>query len=165
MSRFWKRTMRSYFLLMIWALLQDVAIRRWGNSGYKGMNVVIQQVGCDPCAEKVSLTPLPQQQQQQPEPLIQGRIDPCFHMVYAKFWWYHQYDTVELETCKTRQHLSQPVSYPVCWPCPGWWWTLRSTCGWGREMCSGWECSQCQTWDLWPGSGMWAWSHHRVWGY
>lgn len=99
------------------------------------------------CAKKVSLTPL----HQQPEPLIQG---PCFHMVYAKFWWYHQYVTVELETCQTRQHLSQPVSYPVCWPCPGWWWTLRSTSGWGREMCSGWGCSQCQTWDLWPGSGM-----------
>lgn len=110
---------------MIWALFKEVAIRRWGNSGYKGV-----------------------------KSLNQGRIDLCFHMVYSKFWRCHQYVTVKLETCQTRQHLSQPESYPVCWPCPGWWWTLRSTCGWGREMCSGWGCSRCQMRDLWPGSGM-----------
>ncbi len=36
------------------------------------------------CAKKISPTPL--HHHQQPEPLRQGRMDPCFHVLYAKFW-------------------------------------------------------------------------------
>ncbi len=35
------------------------------------------------CAKKISPTPL---HHHQPEPLRQGRMDPCFHVLYAKFW-------------------------------------------------------------------------------
>ncbi len=38
------------------------------------------------CAKKISPTPL--QHHHQPEPLRQGRMDPCFHVLYAKFWPY-----------------------------------------------------------------------------
>ncbi len=38
------------------------------------------------CAKKISPTPL--HHHQQPEPLRQGRMDPCFHVLYAKFWPY-----------------------------------------------------------------------------
>jgi len=38
------------------------------------------------CAKIKSHTPL---QHQQPEPLIQGRIDPCFYVIYIKFWLNH----------------------------------------------------------------------------
>ncbi len=39
------------------------------------------------CAKKISLTPL-HHHHHQPEPLRQGRMDPCFHVLYAKFWPY-----------------------------------------------------------------------------
>ncbi len=38
------------------------------------------------CAKKISPTPL--HHQHQPEPLRQGRMDPCFHVLYTKFWPY-----------------------------------------------------------------------------
>ncbi len=37
------------------------------------------------CAKKISPTPL---HHHQPEPLRQGRMDPCFHVLYTKFWPY-----------------------------------------------------------------------------
>ncbi len=39
------------------------------------------------CAKKISHTPL--HHHHQPEPLRQGRMDPCFHILYAIFWPYH----------------------------------------------------------------------------
>ncbi len=38
------------------------------------------------CAKKISPTPL--HHHQQPEPLRQGRMDPCFHVLYTKYWPY-----------------------------------------------------------------------------
>ncbi len=35
------------------------------------------------CANKISPTSL--HHHQQPEPLRQGKMDPCFHVLYAKF--------------------------------------------------------------------------------
>ncbi len=49
----------------------------------------------------MSFTPL--HHHHQPEPFIQGRMDPCFHVVYAKFWPYHLNVTAEMETCPTKQ--------------------------------------------------------------
>ncbi len=40
--------------------------------------------------------------QHQPEPLRQGRMDPCFHVLYAMFF----YVAAEIETHQTRQHFS-----------------------------------------------------------
>ncbi len=44
--------------------------------------------------------------QQQPEPLIQGRIDPCFHVVYSKFWPYHSHFAAETEVNQTKPPFS-----------------------------------------------------------
>ncbi len=38
------------------------------------------------CAKKISPTPL--HHHHQPEPLRQDRMEPCFHVLYAKFWPY-----------------------------------------------------------------------------
>ncbi len=39
------------------------------------------------CPKKLS--PTPSHNHHQPEPLRQGRMDPCFHVLYTKFWLYH----------------------------------------------------------------------------
>ncbi len=35
-----------------------------------------------------------------------GRMDPCFHVLYAKFWPYHLNVAAEIETHQTRQRFS-----------------------------------------------------------
>ncbi len=84
---------------------------------HKGMDMVSNntQVGCGvndaqlvlrgpKCAKKTSPTPL--HDQHQPEPLRQGRIDPCFHVLYAKFWPYYLNVAAEIKTHQTRQRFS-----------------------------------------------------------
>ncbi len=61
--------------------------------GTKGPNV----------QKKISPTPL---HHHQPEPLRQGRMDPCFHVLYAKFWPCHLNVAAEIETQHTRQCFS-----------------------------------------------------------
>lgn len=39
----------------------------------------------------------------QRELLIQGRVAPCFHVVYVKFWAYHSNVTTDIKTHQTRQ--------------------------------------------------------------
>ncbi len=56
------------------------------------------------CAKKNS--PRPLHHHHQPDPLRQGRIDPCFHVLYAKFWPYHLNVAAEIETHQTRQRFS-----------------------------------------------------------
>ncbi len=56
------------------------------------------------CAKKISPTPL--HHHHQPEPLRQGRTDPCFHVLYTKFWLYHLNVAAEIKTHQTRQHFS-----------------------------------------------------------
>ncbi len=41
----------------------------------------------------------------QPEPLRQDRMDPCFQVLYAKFWPYHLNVAAEIETHQTRQRF------------------------------------------------------------
>ncbi len=59
------------------------------------------------CAKKISPTPL--HHHHQPEPLRQGRMDPCFHVLYAKFWPYHLNVAAEIETLQTRQRFYKPL--------------------------------------------------------
>ncbi len=56
------------------------------------------------CAKKISPTPF--QHHNQPEPLRQGRMDPCFHGLYSKFWPYLLNVAAEIETHQTRQRFS-----------------------------------------------------------
>ncbi len=55
---------------------------------------------------KVCQENIPQPLKHQPELLRQGRMDPCFHVIYAKFWPYHLNVTAEIETHQTRQIFS-----------------------------------------------------------
>ncbi len=97
-------------------ILLEVAFRRWVHCSHKGMDMVSNntQVGCGPmCAKKISPTPL----HHQPEPLRQGRMDPCFLVLYAKFWPYHLNVGAEIETHQTRQHFSIfycPILVSLC---------------------------------------------------
>ncbi len=45
----------------------------------------------------------------QPEPLRQCGMDPCFHVLYTKFWPYHLNVAAEIETHQTRQRF--PIFY------------------------------------------------------
>ncbi len=58
------------------------------------------------CAKKIPPTPL--HHHHQPEPLRQGRIDPCFHVLYTKFW-PHLNVAAEIETHQTRQRFSNLI--------------------------------------------------------
>ncbi len=64
------------------------------------------------CAKKISPTPL---HHHQPEPLRQSRMDPCFHVLYAKFWPYHLNFAAEIET-QTRQRLQSSI-VQLWWAC------------------------------------------------
>ncbi len=55
------------------------------------------------CAKNISPTPL---HHHQPELLKQGRMDACFHVLYAKFCPYHLNVAAEIETHQTRQRFS-----------------------------------------------------------
>ncbi len=65
------------------------------------------------CAKKISPTPL--HHHQQPEPLRQGRMDPCFHVLYVKFWPYHLNFAAEIETHQTRQHFYNLLLSNIFW--------------------------------------------------
>ncbi len=52
-------------------------------------------------ANKISPTPL--HHHHQPEPLRQGRMNPCFHVLYAKVWPNHLNVAAEIKTHQTRQ--------------------------------------------------------------
>ncbi len=54
-------------------------------------------------AKKISPTPL--HHLHESEPLRQGRMDPWFHVLYAKFWPYHLNVAAEIETPQTRQRF------------------------------------------------------------
>ncbi len=106
---------------MIWALWHGALscwkyIRRWVHCSHKGMDIVNNtQVDCGVkqcsigtkgpkvCQENTPHTPL--HHHQQPKPLRQGRTDPCFHVLYCKFWRYHLNVAAAIETHQTRQRF------------------------------------------------------------
>ncbi len=67
------------------------------------------------CAKKISPTPL--HHHQQLEPLRQGWIDPCFHVLYAKFWPHHLNVAAKIETHQTRQRFFQSSIVQFWWAC------------------------------------------------
>ncbi len=94
-------------------ILLEVAIRRWVHCSHKGMDMVSNntitndaklELRGPKCAKKIS--PAPLHHHHQPEPLRQGRMDPCFRVIYDKFWPYHLKVAAEIETLKTRQRFS-----------------------------------------------------------
>ncbi len=98
-------------------ILLEVAIRRRAHCSHKKDGYCQQQYSGrlwhlnnaqlvlkgPKCAKKISPTPL---HHHQPEPLRQGWMDPCFHVLYAKFWPYHLNVATEIETHQTRQRFS-----------------------------------------------------------
>ncbi len=101
-------------------ILLEVAIRRWVHCSHKGMNGQQQYSGSlwclnnaqlvlkgPKCTKKISSTPL--HHHQQPEPLRQGTIDPCFHVLYAKFW---------PSECRSRKRLIRPGNAFTIFYCP-----------------------------------------------
>ncbi len=54
--------------------------------------------------------PTPLHHHHRPEPLRQGRMDPCFHVLYAKFWPYHLNFAGKIKTHQTRQRFF-PIAY------------------------------------------------------
>ncbi len=96
----WLNTTIEYgYTLVIkgWTWQQQYSGRLWRLN-----NAQLVQRG-PKCTKKRSPTPL---HHHQPEPLRQGRMDPCFLIIYAKFWLYHLNVTTEIETHQTRQHFS-----------------------------------------------------------
>ncbi len=99
-------------------ILLEVAIRRWVHCSHEGMDMVSKQhsgrlwrlnnaqlvLRGPKCAKKISTTPL--HHHHQPEPLRQGRMDPCFHVLYAQFWPYCLNVAAEIETHQIRQRFS-----------------------------------------------------------
>ncbi len=110
-------------------ILLEVALRRWVHCSHKGMSIGQQQYSGrlwslnnaqlvlrgPKCVKKISPTPL--HLHHQPEPLRQGRMDPCFHVLYAKFWPCHLNVAAEIETHHRRQRFSNLVLSNFWWAC------------------------------------------------
>lgn len=70
------------------------------------------------CSKNISPTLL----HQQPESVLQGRLDSCFHAVYASFWTYHPNVAAEIKKLRPgdvflTSNLSDSVwSFPVSFP-------------------------------------------------
>ncbi len=105
------------------------SISRCVHCSYKGMDIGQQQYSgrlwClnytqlvlrgSKCAKKIPSAPF--HHHHQPEPLRQGRMDPCFHVLYAKFWPYHLSIGAEIETHQTRQRFFQSSIIQFWWAC------------------------------------------------
>lgn len=68
------------------------------------------------CAKKISPTPLQHLHHQ----FIQGRMDPCFHVVYAKFWPERLDVAAEMETCQIRQSFFDLLLSNFGWTIVNW---------------------------------------------
>ncbi len=69
------------------------SIRRWVQCIHKGMDMVSKQYSgrlwrLNDASIGTKGPPTPLHHHHQPEPLRQGRMDPCFHVLYTKFWPY-----------------------------------------------------------------------------
>ncbi len=59
-----------------------------------------------PKCAKIYIPPHHLHHHQQSELLRHGRMDPCFHVLYTKFWPYNLNGAAEIETHQTRQCFS-----------------------------------------------------------
>ncbi len=64
------------------------------------------------CANEISPTIL--HPHQQPELLRQGMMDPCFHVLYTKFWPYHLNVAAEIQTHHVFTIFYCPVLVSLC---------------------------------------------------
>lgn len=76
----------SELLCFGWNLVLDVALKI--DISVPCVFLVQHQSDQQQCSSRrrKKISPTPSHQQQQHEPLTQGRMDPYFHVVYAKFW-------------------------------------------------------------------------------
>ncbi len=95
-------------------ILLELAIRRWVHCSHEGIDGLQQYSGrmWRLNNEKLVIS-VPRKYPLHhysisihPEPLSQGRMGPCFHVLYAKFWPYHPNVAAEIETHQTRQRFS-----------------------------------------------------------
>lgn len=77
-------------------LKQDIVFKQY-SIGIKGSKV---------CQENITYTPTLLHHHHLPEPLIQGRMNPSFHVVYANLWPYCSNITTEIEIHQIRQCFS-----------------------------------------------------------
>ena len=140
-----------------WFELGNGALSCWKEPSEDGYTVVIKGWTWSAKILRLSLavrsSPTPFQQ---PEPLIIGRMDPCFYVVYTKFWSHHLNVAAEIETHRTRPrfpifscNFGEPVwtvasvscSYPTG-VAPGpqglTCWTLRDCIRHTLVVTSGW---------------------------
>ncbi len=95
---------------MIWALWH-VALSCWKKpSAFKRHSIGTK-------GPKVCQWNIPPLHHHHPEPLRQGRMDPCFHVLYAKFWPYHLNVVADIETHQTRQRFFQSSIVQFWWAC------------------------------------------------
>ncbi len=122
------------------SILLEVSIRRWYTVVMKGwtwsatilrlwrLNDAQLVLRGPKCAKKISPTPL--HHHHQPELLKQGRMDPCFHVLYAKLWLYHL-NAAEIKTRLIRERFPIfycPILVILCElypPCPVLSWQER----------------------------------------
>ncbi len=83
---------------MISALRHGV-VYCWKKPSEDGYTVVIKG-----WTWSATISPAPLHHHHQPEPLRQGRMDPCFHVLYTKFWLYHL-NAAEIKTHQIRQRF------------------------------------------------------------
>lgn len=84
-------------------ILLDAATGRLVQGGHKGMGIVGNNTYLAELVPRHSkhaekMSPRASHQHHQPEPLIQGGMNPCFHAVYTEFWPFHLHISVEIHT-------------------------------------------------------------------
>lgn len=89
----------------------ETAVRRWVHGGHKAMiwSAAILRQSCSQLVPKVCQQHI---LHQQPESLIQARVDPSFHVVWIRFWPYRLNVTAETVAHRASQHFCS-LCYPV----------------------------------------------------
>ncbi len=98
----------------VWDDLSFVTYDVWTWSAARHLNDAYLVLWGPKCAQKISPTPL--HHHQQPEPLIQSRMDPCFHVVYDPTIWMSQQQSRLLRP----GNVFQSSIVQLWWACAHW---------------------------------------------